>query len=341
MGRLIRLWQSLVMGLVVVLLCTGCGFLPSLDFNPWEVLQLPTKSTVLDLSFINSKHGWLVGSNALLMETLDGGRTWEPRSLALDTEDYRFASVSFSGSEGWIAGQPSVLLHTTDGGQSWERVALSAKLPGAPNTVFALGNGKAELTTDIGAIYQTQDQGKTWQALVQEAVGVVRNIARSDDGKYVAVSSRGSFYSTWSPGQSAWEPHNRTSSRRVQNMGFGQDGQLWMLINGGNISFSEGRDWESWTKPTNPQVAVSVGLLDLAYRTPNELWLAGGSGNLLCSTDGGQTWKKDRDITEVASNLYKVRFFGPTQGFILGQQGILLRYASELQANGTQLIPAS
>lgn len=327
-----RLWQSLGLGLVIMVLCTGCGFLPSLDFNPWEVLQLPTKETALDISFITPKHGWLVGTNETLMETLDGGRTWEPRSLVLDSDDYRFSSISFAGEEGWIAGEPSILLHTTDSGQTWERVALSAKLPGAPNTVFALGSGKAELTTDIGAIYQTQDAGKTWQALVQEAVGVVRNIARSPEGKYVAVSSRGSFYSTWAPGQSAWEPHNRTSSRRVQNMGFGQNGQLWMLINGGNLSFSEGSDWESWAKPVNPQVAVSVGLLDLAYRTPNEIWLAGGSGNLLCSTDGGQTWKKDRDISEVASNLYKVEFFSPNQGFILGQQGILLRYAGELQA---------
>jgi photosystem II stability/assembly factor-like uncharacterized protein len=329
------------MGLVVLVLCTGCGFLPSLEFNPWEVLQLPTKSTALDISFITPKHGWLVGTNATLMETFDGGRTWIPRTLDLDSPDYRLASVSFAGQEGWIAGEPSLLLHTTNGGQAWERITLSAKLPGAPNTVFALGNGQAELTTDIAAIYKTEDQGKTWQALVQEAVGVVRNISRSPDGQYVAVSSRGSFYSTWSPGQPAWEPHNRTSSRRVQNMGFGENGQLWMLINGGNLSFSEGRDWESWSKPVNPQVSVSVGLLDLAYRTPKELWLAGGSGNLLCSTDGGQTWKKDRDISDVASNLYKIRFFGPNQGFILGQQGILLRYASELQAQATPMIPVS
>ncbi len=341
MGRLMRLWSSLVIGLVMVVLCTGCGFLPSLEFNPWEVLQLPTKSTILDISFINPKHGWLVGTNATLMETFDGGRSWEPRALDLDSEDYRLASVSFAGQEGWIAGEPSLLLHTTDGGQSWERVKLSAKLPGAPNTVFASGKGKAELTTDIGAIYQTQDQGKTWQALVQEAIGVVRNISRSPAGQYVAVSSRGSFYSTWTPGQMAWEPHNRTSSRRVQNMGFGDNGQLWMLINGGNLSFSEGSDWESWSKPVNPQVAVSVGLLDLGYRTPEEIWLAGGSGNLLCSLDGGQTWKKDRDITDVASNLYKVRFFSPNQGFILGQQGILLRYVSELQANAVPLLPMS
>jgi photosystem II stability/assembly factor-like uncharacterized protein len=327
-------WHKVVALFAVLLLSTGCNsFAASLNFNPWEVVSLPTESTLLDVGFITPEHGWLVGTHGALFETFDGGSNWEPRALALDEDqDYRFNAVSFEGQEGWVIGEPSILLHTTDGGQSWSRVALSAKLPGAPSTVVALGNNSAEMTTDLGAIYRTEDGGQTWKGLVQEALGVIRNIERSPEGKYVAVSSRGSFYSTWEPGQQAWEPHNRNSSRRVQNMGFATGDRLWMLSNGGQIQFSDPTEADAWEKVINPQVGVSVGLLDLAYRTPEEVWVSGGSGNLLCSLDGGKTWLKDTALESVPSNLYKIVFLNSEQGFILGQEGKILRYTGETSA---------
>lgn len=324
MHSLHKILRSLGIGLVVLTFCAACSFLPSLEASPWQQVALPTDATVLDLSFSAPEHGWLVGNRSTLMETFDGGQTWTPRQLELGDTSYRFNSISFDGDEGWIAGEPSILLHTEDGGQSWSNVPLSAKLPGKPAKIVANGANSAEMTTDVGAIYRTEDGGRHWSAMVQEAFGVLRNVNRSPDGSYVAVSSRGSFYSIWKPGETAWEPHNRNSSRRVQNMGFAPDGHLWMLARGGQIQFSN--DSNEWDDPITPDRSVSVGLLDLAYRTPDELWVAGGSGNLLCSFDGGVTWQKDRSANDLASNLYRVVFQSPDQGFVLGQSGVLLRY---------------
>lgn len=327
MRSLLRNLQKLGVLLAVVLLCVACSKVPTISDNPWEMVSIPTASNLSDVAFAGSaNHGWIVGSNTTLLESTDGGETWQPKILDLGEQKYRFSSVSFSGQEGWIAGQPSLLLRTTDEGKTWSRITLSEKLPGNPNTVVALGSNSAEMTTDVGAIYRTTDGGKTWKAMVEEAVGVVRNISRSDDGKYVAVSSRGNFYSTWEPGQNAWTQHNRNSSRRVQNMGFTKDGRLWMLARGGQLQFTDPEDPELWLDAEYPEFSTSWGLLDVAYRTPDELWVAGGSGNLLRSLDGGKTWEKDRQVEDVPSNLYRIVFLSPEKGFIIGQNGTVLRY---------------
>jgi photosystem II stability/assembly factor-like uncharacterized protein len=322
-----RTLKQIAILLVVALFCVSCSRVPSLSNNPWKVINLPTQENILDLAFTGEpNHGWVVGSNSTLLETTDGGQTWQNRKLELGDQKYRFNSISFQDREGWIAGEPSLLLHTNDGGKSWSRIPLSSKLPGNPNTVLALGPNSAEMTTNIGAIYRTQDMGQHWKAMVEQAVGVVRNIARSPEGKYIAVSAKGNFYSTWEPGLNAWVPHNRNSSRRVQNMGFTEDGGLWMLARGGQIQFTTADTPEDWQEAEYPEPSTSWGFLDLAYRTANEIWIAGGSGNLLRSIDGGKTWEKDREIEDIPSNLYKILFLNPEKGFILGQQGILLKY---------------
>ncbi|NEP63370.1 MAG: hypothetical protein F6K31_41795 [Symploca sp. SIO2G7] len=45
-----------------------------------------------------------------------------------------------------------------------------------------------------------------------------------------------------------------------------------------------------------PSVFRIWDLLDLAYRTTEEMWLLGGSDKLLCSFDGGQTGQRDQDF---------------------------------------------
>lgn len=322
--------QQIVIILLFAIVCVGCNSLPSTSSNPWQLITLPTEATFADVAFTDEpNHGWLVGTRATLFETKDGGETWTPVTIDFGEEKVGFTGISFHKQEGWITGEPSLLLHTKNGGETWERIPLSSKLPGSPYDILALGPKSAEMVTKLGAIYKTVDEGQNWKALVEGSVGVARTINRAPSGEYVAVSARGNFYSTWEPGQTEWTPHNRTSSRRLQNMGFGNDGRLWLLARGGQLQFSEPKEWDNWGEVAYPEFSTSWGLLDMGYRTETEVWASGGSGNLLVSRDDGVTWEKDREVEEVPSNLYKVVFISPDQGFVLGQNGILLKYQPE------------
>ncbi|MFH7242933.1 MAG: photosynthesis system II assembly factor Ycf48 [Spirulina sp.] len=318
-----------LVALVAMVLASGCSsyFLADSPVHPWTVIQVPTEATLSDIAFADGdNHGWIVGSRNTMLETQDGGATWTVRELALDDQPYTFTSVDFEGDEGWVTGTPAILLHTSDGGKSWAKIPLSNELPGTPFLVTALGPESAEMATDIGAIYRTEDAGRTWKAMVQGAVGVVRNMTRSEDGRYVAVSSRGNFYSTWAPGQDEWIPHNRQNSRRLQNMGFDKVGKLWVIARGGQLRFSNSRASDDFTEALSPEFGTSWGLLDMAFRNQDEVWVTGGGGNLLVSFDGGQSWSKDNAVNSVPSNFYRIIFAGPEKGFVLGQRGTILKY---------------
>lgn len=336
LSTLLKPLRTVVVAIAVLSLCMGCVEAPTLGSNPWQEIQLDTDSTFANIAFTDDlEHGWLVGTKETLFETSDGGDTWEQRIIELGEEKENFTGVSFFGDEGWITGRPSILLHTNDAGENWSRIPLSEKLPGAPYDIFALGPNTAEMVTDLGAIYKTTDGGKNWHALVEGAVGVARTIERSQGGKYVAVSARGNFYSTWSPGDSEWTPHNRNSSRRLQSMGFDGEDHLWLLARGGVVQFSDSTNpdnADAWSDPITPQYRNSVGLLHIGYRTPDELWAVGGSGSLVISQDGGDTWLRDEEIESVPTNFYRVTFLNEEKGFILGQQGVILRYDTSTEA---------
>mgnify|MGYP005831762199 CR=1 FL=1 len=242
MTRLFSSALNLVLVLVLGVSLSGCvtTHLPTATTSPWLALDLDTQANPLDVAFTDDRHGYLVGSNRMIQETNDGGAQWNERSLDLpDEENFRLISIDFNGDEGWIAGQPGLLMHSNDGGQNWTRLFLDTKLPGEPYLITALGPHSAELATNVGAVYETHDDGGSWEALVTDAAGAVRDLRRSSDGSYVSVSSLGNFYATWQPGDAVWQVHQRVSSQRLQSIGYQPDGSLWMVARGAQIRLND------------------------------------------------------------------------------------------------------
>lgn len=325
---------------------------------PWRQVDAGTEATLFDLSFApdDPSHGFLVGTRGTVLETTDAGESWLPRTFATVEADeelnYRFEVVTFLGDEGWVIGKPSLLLYTGDKGKTWERVSLSPKLPGEPVAITALGNQCAEMTTNAGAVYVTENAGKNWKAQVRETIdatlnrtvssgvtgasyftGSIISVLRDNSGGYLAVSSRGNFFLTWQPGNDFWVPHARDSSRRIQSMGFVRgdlDNGIWMSTRGGGLSVSDPKPdltstellkFKKWDVK-----AGGYGILDVSFRPgTNEVWAALGGGSLLFSPDGGETWKRP-DMPKVGATVYTIKFFGKDTGFALCSNGVLLKF---------------
>ena len=324
--------QRLLTPLLALVLALGLGGcvttgLTAAQTSPWEPVPIDTRSNPLDVAFTNDRHGFLVGSNRLILETNDGGASWAERALDLpEEENFRLISIDFTGDEGWIAGQPGLLLHSTDGGQNWSRLFLDTKLPGEPYLITALGRNSAELATNVGAVYRTKDAGTSWQAEWEDAAGAVRDLRRSQDGRYVSVSSLGNFFATWNPGDAVWTPHQRVSSQRLQAMGFQPQGGLWMVARGAQLRFNDdAANPEDWSKPMVP-ITNGYGYLDMAWDPSGAIWTGGGSGTLLVSRDNGKTWQKDPVGAKQPTNFSRIAFLPDGKGFVLGERGSLLRW---------------
>ncbi len=304
------------------------------ETSPWETIQFEDQSNALDVDFLDDKRGFLVGSNRLIMQSNDGGKTWEKRNLEISSEEnFRLLDIDFKGEEGWLIGQPALVMHTTDAGENWTRLSLGNKLPGQPFLITTINDGMAELATTAGAIYETTDSGESWNAKVIDASGSggVRDLRRNDDGEYVSVSSLGNFFSTLDTNSNSWEAHQRASSKRVQSIGFNPEGKLWMLSRGAEIRFNEDRnDLESWTKPIIP-ILNGYNYLDMDWDPNGGIWTGGGNGTLIVSEDQGKTWNSDPVASALPTNFIKILFLNKkdletTKGFILGERGFILRW---------------
>ncbi len=328
MSRLFSSAVNLLLVLVLGVSLSGCVStrLPTATSSPWQSQDLDTQANPLDIAFTDQQHGFLVGSNRMIQETNDGGAHWNERSLDLpDEENFRLISIDFNGDEGWIAGEPGLLMHTDDGGQNWTRLFLDTKLPGEPYLITALNNHSAELATNVGAVYETHDDGVSWEAKVTDAAGAVRDLRRGDDGSYVSVSGLGNFYATWQPGDSVWQVHQRVSSQRLQSIGFQPDGNLWMLARGAQIRLNdEPGNLDSWSKAIIP-ITNGYGYMDMAWDDDGAIWAGGGNGTLLVSQNGGESWEVDPVGDRQPSNFTRMIFDGD-HAFVLGERGNLLRW---------------
>lgn len=328
MSRFFSSAVNLLLVLVLGVSLSGCVStrLPTATSSPWQSQDLDTQANPLDIAFTDPEHGFLVGSNRMIRETNDGGAHWNERSLDLpDEENFRLISIDFNGDEGWIAGEPGLLMHTDDGGQNWTRLFLDTKLPGEPYLITALSRHSAELATNVGAVYETSDDGGSWEAKVTDAAGAVRDLRRGVDGSYVSVSSLGNFYATWQPGDAVWKVHQRVSSQRLQSIGFQPDGKLWMVARGAQIRLNDvSGDLDSWSKAIIP-ITNGYGYMDMAWDENGTIWAGGGNGTLLVSQDGGDSWEIDPVGDRQPSNFTRLIFDGD-HAFVLGERGNLLRW---------------
>jgi len=262
----------------------------------WRVGRLRTRATLSAVAF-RGLDGYIVGEAGILFATRDGGISW--RRVRLGT-DWDLDAVCLAGDAvQYVAGEGGRLFKTIDEGRTWAALPapavkrLTAMAFRDQRLGYAVGTG--------GVILETLDGGATWRRLgfdksptfsaiqfTSDQVGYICG----DDGTVAKTTTGGGPHTGPLP---RWTPLDLGLSDQLRALSFLDDDHGFVIGNG--LPYApdrpgiviETRDGgASWVRVV---VGVPVPLLAICFSTPRIGCIAGGSGTVVHTSDGGVTWK--------------------------------------------------
>ncbi len=133
----------------------------------WVQAKVPTRQLLTALFFVDDKHGWAVGHDAVILHSNDGGATWTKQFQERDREAPLLDVWFRDRNTGYAVGAYGALLETTDGGENWEDVSdrmdnedgyhLNAIVEVKDSGLFVVG--------ELGGMFRSPDWGQTWETL--------------------------------------------------------------------------------------------------------------------------------------------------------------------------------
>ncbi|MGB0177035.1 MAG: WD40/YVTN/BNR-like repeat-containing protein [Owenweeksia sp.] len=242
----------------------------------WQNFESGSKSGLRGLYAVSEKVCWASGSDGTVLRTVDGGKTWEDRSVR-GMENLQFRDIHAFGPDTAMvlsAGLPAVICRTTDGGKTWltvyenvdEGVFFDAMDFWNPKRGIAFSDAPG----DRLLIIETIDGGRSWQALPQT---VLPQVAPRQGG----FAASGTCLKTI--------------------------GESTVIIGLGGVSATVllSRDFgRTWIKTRAPldQGEPSQGIFSFTFKNEMEGFCVGGdyradsltSFNLAQTNDGGKSW---------------------------------------------------
>jgi len=240
----------------------------STDAEHWQQIIVPTRTTLTGVYFQDKLNGWVVGHDAVILRTTDGGKTWE--KVYYDPEgQIPLFDVWFRDAKHGIAiGAYGLYLVSEDGGASWDISEMNVIAdvpendPGEEageaedsddfldsydlhlNSITLADNGKLYVAAEAGKVYRSDDIGDSWVPLAPDYIGSFFGVLPVT-GDTVLV--------------------------------FGLRGHMFRSEDAGNT-------WQEIETPTQEMLTNGIVVAE------DEIYITGLGGTILRSSDGGKSF---------------------------------------------------
>ncbi len=293
--------------------------------------------------FADREHGWIVGSNSVVLSTDDGGVTWKKTQLA--NHELLRDVVFFDMQRGFLLGEYSLfnrtdnkspaersfLMSTSDAGSYWRMGSLARQAALKSDFLTRYGGEtliRMQFVNDrtgwacgeTGTILVTRDGGRNWKTQRAAQVRkILYGVSALDELQAWVVGAGGTALHTVDGGEN-WNEQTTGVTKALTAVRFLDPKRGWAVGAEGLIMTSNngGNRWRVQASGTDED------LNDVCFVTAQEGWIAGNHGTLLHTRNGGNTWE---DVSlKTRASLARLFFISPDCGWVVGTNGTIYKY---------------
>jgi len=270
------------------------------------------------VEFINANTGFVAGSNGMMLRTTNAGTSWD--SISVAPYNAELNDVEFIGSDtGYTCGintasAPGTILKTVNGGLTW---TINTIIRSTREAIYAYNNQLVITVGASGVVTRTTNGGATWDSLrfgtlalySIDAVGFNKMfMTGSSQVVYTSTDRGATFNLAFDNGIAPLYEVDFVDSLR--GVIVGSNGVNYRTTNGGT----------TWDSTDVSQFTAQV-LFTCVYKSPTEIFAAGGQGNVLRSTNSGVSY----DYVESSTRIHSIDFADANNGVAVGWRGTVLK----------------
>ncbi|HKR46929.1 MAG TPA: YCF48-related protein [Paraburkholderia sp.] len=161
--------------------------------NAQRLVREGADKPFLSLSFVDRRHGTIVGAYGLAMHTDNGGRTWQSWVARMDDgRALHLYAVRQRADKIWVVGEQGFIASSADGGATFERVQSPYK-----GSFFALDvapTGTVTIAGLGGNAYRTNNNGASFTRLVIDGSEAFTDVWYSPNGEWLISNQTGQVF---------------------------------------------------------------------------------------------------------------------------------------------------
>lgn len=200
----------------------------------WNQVEVPVNNLLTAAFFEDAQRGWVVGHDATILFTEDGGSTWAVQHFNASMHPL-FDVTMFGNGRGLAIGAYGLAMQTEDGGAHWEQVDDEVLTESGMhlNAIARLADQRYVIVGESGYIAQSTDAGQSWSMLESPYESSLFSVAAHGPSGIIMGGLRGNVFATANLDEGEW---SRLDTNSVQSIfGISEDGQggYWLAgLNG-------------------------------------------------------------------------------------------------------------